>query len=99
MIELRGSHIGMVPQDPMSNLNPVWKIGYQVRETLKANGRPDGPDDVAGCLLKPASRTLPGVPSSIRTSSPAACVNAPDRHRPELQPKLLIADEPTSRWT
>lgn len=22
----------MVPQDPMSNLNPVWKIGYQVRE-------------------------------------------------------------------
>ena len=30
MIELRGNTNGMVPQDPMSNLNPVWKIGYQV---------------------------------------------------------------------
>ena len=38
MIELRGNTIGMVPQDPMSNLNPVWKIGFQVKETLKANG-------------------------------------------------------------
>ena len=34
MIELRGNTIGMVPQDPMSNLNPVWKIGYQVKEMI-----------------------------------------------------------------
>ena len=47
MIELRGNTIGMVPQDPMSNLNPVWKIGYQVKETLRANGRPSGPEDIA----------------------------------------------------
>jgi peptide/nickel transport system ATP-binding protein len=52
MIELRGNTIGMVPQDPMSNLNPVWKIGYQVRETLRANGRPSGPDDVAKVLAE-----------------------------------------------
>lgn len=37
MVALRGSSIGLVPQDPMSNLNPVWSIGYQVKEGLKAN--------------------------------------------------------------
>ena len=35
--KLRGTRMGLVPQDPMSNLNPVWRIGTQVKEALKAN--------------------------------------------------------------
>ena len=35
---LRGDQVGLVPQDPMSNLNPMWKVGAQIRETLAANG-------------------------------------------------------------
>ena len=35
--KLRGTKMGLVPQDPMSNLNPVWRIGTQVEEALKAN--------------------------------------------------------------
>ncbi len=35
--KLRGSKMGLVPQDPMSNLNPVWRIGTQVKEALAAN--------------------------------------------------------------
>ena len=48
---LRGSSIGLVPQDPMSNLNPVWSIGFQVKETLRANGLAGVADDRLARLL------------------------------------------------
>lgn len=97
MIELRGNTIGMVPQDPMSNLNPVWKIGYQVRETLRANGRPNGPDDIAKVLSQA------GLPDAKRRASQYPHEFSGGMRQRALiaiglscQPRLLIADEPTS---
>ena len=48
---LRGSCIGLVPQDPMSNLNPVWSIGFQVKEALRANGLAGVADDRLAHLM------------------------------------------------
>jgi len=97
MIELRGNSIGMVPQDPMSNLNPVWKIGYQVRETLKANGLPSGPDDVAKVLseagLPDAARRAKQYPHEFSGGMRQRALIAIGL---SCQPRLLIADEPTS---
>ncbi|HEY8752684.1 MAG TPA: ABC transporter ATP-binding protein [Arthrobacter sp.] len=97
MIELRGNTIGMVPQDPMSNLNPVWKIGYQVKETLRANGRPSGPDDVAKVLAEA------GLPDAHRRANQYPHEFSGGMRQRALiaiglscQPRLLIADEPTS---
>lgn len=97
MIELRGNSIGMVPQDPMSNLNPVWKIGYQVRETLKANGRPSSPDDVAKVLSEAG---LPDAASRAKQYPHEFSGGMRQRALIAIglscQPRLLIADEPTS---
>ncbi|TLM75853.1 ABC transporter ATP-binding protein [Pseudarthrobacter sp. NamB4] len=97
MIELRGNTIGMVPQDPMSNLNPVWKIGYQVKETLRANGRPGGPDDIAKVLseagLPDAHRRAKQYPHEFSGGMRQRALIAIGL---SCQPRLLIADEPTS---
>ncbi|KNH16916.1 ABC transporter ATP-binding protein [Arthrobacter sp. ZBG10] len=97
MIELRGNTIGMVPQDPMSNLNPVWKIGYQVKETLRANGQPSGPDDIAKVLseagLPDAKRRANQYPHEFSGGMRQRALIAIGL---SCQPRLLIADEPTS---
>src|SRR5947209_9135414 len=35
LTEMRGSKISMIFQDPMSSLNPVFTVGFQIAETVK----------------------------------------------------------------
>ncbi|WP_394939193.1 dipeptide ABC transporter ATP-binding protein [Psychromicrobium sp. YIM B11713] len=97
IVALRGNSIGMVPQDPMSNLNPVWKIGFQVRETLKANGLPSSKADVARVLsqagLPDAERRAAQYPHEFSGGMRQRALIAIGL---SCQPRLLIADEPTS---
>ncbi|MGR6901517.1 ABC transporter ATP-binding protein [Glutamicibacter sp. BSL13] len=98
-VQLRGNQIGMVPQDPMSNLNPVWKIGFQVRETLKANGLAGkNPKERVSQVLADA-----GLPDpETRAGQYPHEFSGGMRQRALIaiglacRPRLLIADEPTS---
>ena len=101
MENLRGKSIGLVPQDPMQSLNPVWNIGFQVEETIRANGVATGKREVrkraiqvlqeAG--LQDADTRLKQYPHEFSGGM---------RQRVLIgialsgNPKLVIADEPTS---
>ncbi|MFC8192017.1 ABC transporter ATP-binding protein [Cellulomonas sp. NPDC057328] len=100
MHRLRGSRIGMVPQDPMSNLNPVRRVGHQIDETLVDNAVVPGRAVRARTveLLEEA-----GLPDAQRRAQQYPHEFSGGMRQRALiamglaaRPQLLIADEPTS---
>ena len=98
--EFRGNEIAMIFQDPMTSLNPVLRIGFQVEEAMIAHQRFSN---------KQAKERV--VPMLQRVRIPAAKDRVRDyphqfsggmRQRAMIamgvsnEPSLLIADEPTT---
>jgi oligopeptide transport system ATP-binding protein len=95
---IRGRSIGYVPQDPMTNLNPVWKVGFQVREALRANAngreaRRRAMDLLAEVGMPDPAKQAGRYPHQL---SGGMCQRALIAIGLAGRPKLLIADEPTS---
>jgi len=100
MRNVRGKKISMILQDPMTSLNPVFSIGYQVQEPIKIHQR------ARGHLLWQKARDVLGM---VKIASPEVRMrdfphqmSGGMRQRVvgaialSCQPSILIADEPTT---
>ena len=97
---IRGNTVGLIPQDPMSNLNPVWTIGHHIKEGLRYNNIATGSEaheraiellDEAG--MKESARRVDEYPHQFSGGMRQRALIATGL---AARPSLLIADEPTS---
>lgn len=100
LLKIRGSDISMIFQDPMSGLDPVFKVGTQMVELIRAHGdlgKKEAYDRAVEMLRlvgipDPAAR-MDAYPYEL---SGGMCQRVIIAMAVSCHPKFIIADEPTT---
>jgi oligopeptide/dipeptide ABC transporter ATP-binding protein len=98
---VRGKGVSMIFQDPMTSLDPVYRVGYQIEETLRVHDRKLSSKAASARAVELLE--LVGIPNAAgRVRSYPHEFSGGMRQRVVIaiamanQPDVIIADEPTT---